>query len=228
MRSFSQLEVHLGRHHRESTRKAFLIRSCAVCSYIERHLATSTFPVERSRLNIVCLTGTEQPKIRPYEHQKYILGVEIPYAMPAVSKLSLAELHKHYRQVISDGLEAASEYMPVPYEFCMTKLDDFCRKGYVNQWIVEDKTWTRLALRSTITARVNTERFSLQQTIWSKGVRVANQVVANCSPRQFLWYQYLGKAVVNSAGEIILRRGNSVISVFDPNRRVFSKTSCDV
>jgi hypothetical protein len=220
MRTLRNVELHLDGTFPVEQAKRFLIASCAVCNFVEKHLKQIRFESPYSRVNIFCSAESRESYVRPYSFEPY-LHVIIPFSPRPIEALSEAEAQQQFIRALSMGLEAARQFTPMPLYEAKIALANFERGGYLNKWEHLDKQWIRKDCQCIISMEVNMQCFIAHQAILVKNSLVANKRIAQTSPRDGLWVDYLGKLSITKANILEYKRADKLLSAFDLDKKTF-------
>jgi hypothetical protein len=220
MRTLRHVELYLGSTYPEAERKWFLTASRSACNFLERHLQLLQFKSPYSRVNIFCLSGADEDRVLPYKHEPY-LEVHIPFAAKPAEQISRIESQQQFLRAIATGLEVASRFTPMPLEAISRALAQFAAAGYINKWQHIDKLWARKRCRCVLSMELTMESFIANQLVYIEGELVGERMIAQSSPREGLWAEYLGKLTLSTNGVLEYKRASTVLSAFDLERKVF-------
>lgn len=220
MRTLRQVELYLGSTYSEAEQKWFVRASRSACNFLERQLQLLQFKSPYSRVNIFCSSNADEVRVVPCKNEPY-LEVYIPFAAKPAEQMPRVECQQQFLQVITAGLEAADRFTPMPLEVIYGALARFADAGYVNQWRYIDKLWVRKKCRCVIWMALTMESFSANQLVYLEGGLVGERTIAQTSPREALWADYLGRLTISPNGILKYRRTSMLLSAFDLERQVF-------
>lgn len=217
---FSQIELFLDNSYSNEQQVEFMLRSRCICNYLERSIRGSKFKTSMSRINIVCTKKKDNVQVGPLKGMPY-LQVCINYDLPSIFRLDEESLQLHFADIITQGINAAQSFMPVPFKECLDILEEFKRNGFSNSWIQSRKEWKRLNLRSDVIADLTMYKFSLTQKIYEGDSLLAEKIIVEEKPREFLFFDYLGDLSMSADGKIAYAAKRRNFTVFDCKTRKF-------
>ena len=220
MRTLRNVELHLDNTYPASQAKSFLMASCSACDYVEKHLKQVRFESPYSRVNIFCSAESRSVYVRPYAFEPY-LHVIIPFIASPVETLSKTEAQQQFMRAIAMGLEAAHQFTPMPLHEATVALARFEQLGCVNKWEHINKQWLRKNCQCIISMQVTMESFTATQTVYIEGKLVADRIIAQTSPRDGLWIDYVGELTISRSNVLEYKRAGKLLSAFDLGERAF-------
>ncbi len=210
----NQIELHFDGSYTLEERKEFLSKSRCICNYLERALLRIGFETALRRINIMCSRSSIEPQASKYTHEP-ILGVDISYDIPPVIDMEESVLQGHYAVMIVEGLRVAESFMELPMNECVSALREFELGGFKNEWVQARKSWSRVAMRSEVLARVTMDEFVLEQLMYSGDELVSTIEVAVTIPRELLFHKYLGSLSMDRSGNINYKSRGEPITTYD-------------
>ncbi len=213
MARFDGIQLILKNGFSKRERVAVTMQSRAMVNFIEWRLATYGFESEFTKLNIgVSKTPVSGELIRYKEPKRFI---EILIQMdPGEFLEPMAKFHEVCASMVRAGLRAALHHVDLPIDEASKAIEEFFSLGCVNQWIHEDKTWRRVAVRSVIHCELRTDAFVLTQRVYKSDKLMGEAMIARTKPREWLFYLLLGKLTLKDS-RILYRAKNSHISCYD-------------
>jgi hypothetical protein len=217
---FEQIELFLDGSYDKDERRSFIFKTRSICNFLERALAEKKFTAPLSRVNIFCTRSEEEVCVKRLKNENF-LEVYILFDIPNILNLDGVKLQEQMKKIIGEGLQIASTFMDVPYEFCMETLQKFIDGGCVNRWVHTAKKWNRNELESKVIGALTTSKFSLIQQVYIGGTLECETKIAETKPRELVFNSLLGRLSKSADEKIYYKVGPDILTCFDVRSKQF-------
>ena len=214
MKKFTQIELFLDGSYSKEERVEFIFNSRCVCGYLERKLAELDFLTTLSRVNIKCTQNKDNIGCKELKGAPY-LEVTIHQDLADFFRAKSEKKQKAYIQVIESGLKMAENFMPIPREFCVETLRTFEDNGHINEWVHLEKEWKKKRVKCVFRCNLKIDACYQTQEIYIDDKLVLKALITRTKPREFLFFQDLGKATLKNGHEIHYSKGKRSISIYN-------------
>lgn len=190
----------------------FRDQSRSICNYIERHLKAIKFKSEGFKR--ICFVGKKKPSDLAYINSSKVLIVEVFFDEGTYNNLTDDELDLYFFNALSGGVDKVKEQFSIPSEAIYSRLNDFQKENYVNQWLFKKKNFKALGIQCSLNCELTKINFTLTLQIFTSDALVFEVEVLKTAPDEIV-FTPLFKDVVCAEGRLLIldKFGDEVFSV---------------